>query len=498
MSLNRFKILVSRIFKKENVPLLIAVIILSFFVIWTVSKVQSFKGWDAKYSIFYRNYQKTGINPKHLFPAYNFLLTDPPSHIYLGKSPLVPLIMYSAARIFGDRPETYRGMIIIINVLFFSILSFFIARWWNIKAALWALFFASLSKYALLFGNTQTPEQLGVVGMFSAIFLYFEWLKTKQARFMALCGLAYFIGFAADYCAFFAMLVICLHWAFFVKEHKRSDLIKLSILPFITIFYSFLMVSFMLIARIPIYRWLGRAVARSTGSLWDRLLGSFISYHLEFIGPLVIISSLVFFILQHKRVNRIRYPFRLDILYCLLVSGSLFIIIFGNSYINHKFFVMYLLPFFVVSGAAGIDILLQQISNLWQKHILILVIVAIFLAMPFQVKGDNLILQRFSKHRSYSPSESLGEFVLKLKPTLKPQDKLLVLRNVGVPFGVTAFYFLWIPTVTSVGNWDKALIAEDYTLILTTNHESYKVARNLKNTEVLFTKDDFAFFRKKN
>lgn len=482
---------------KQNIKyLLFSISILAFFIYWTANASKSFEGYGAKYSIFFRNYRQFGVLKNHFFPSYNFYLTDPPSHRYISHSPLVPLIMYTAANIFGDEPRTYRSVSIGMHIIFFSLLSLFVARWWGRNIALWTLFFAALSKYALRYGDVQTPEILATAGGISSIFLYFEWLKTKKTYFLLLCAFAYLVGFAAVYAVLLAMVVILIHWLFFVRERKSKDFLKLSILPTVTIGYTVLMIYLMLSAGIPLRSLAERFIVRATHYSCHKLFNVFFKYNYDLIGPILIIITIVFFVLKYQReqhTNRIATPFRLEILSCLLVSGLFPIMIFGNAYINHPFLVITLLPFFAVSGALGINYLLKTTKKLWQERLLFFVIVSVFLTISFGGKG--VAPRQISKIKS--PSERIVDLSLRIKPMLKPGDNLWVLYKRNEVERIIAFYRLWIPTggSNSLEAWEKALISKKYSLVLITSSEAFDLVNRSGRAKILDSDGDVVFFR---
>lgn len=179
--------------------------LLLFFVLWTALTWRPiFVTYNSKYSIFSRHYRQHGLLGSRFIAHYNFELTDPPSTPYVSHPPLVPLIMYAASLLGNDRPPTYYAVIIALHVAAFVLLGYFVRRRWGETPALWTLVLVVLNRCALTYGDQQTPEPLGVVGGFAAIFLYFEWIETGRARLILLSVGAYLIGLAADYLTVFA------------------------------------------------------------------------------------------------------------------------------------------------------------------------------------------------------------------------------------------------------------------------------------------------------
>jgi len=477
--------------RRNIVFLLAGSAIIAFFIGYSIINPAPQVAYNKKFSIFFRNYKQCGIAKNGFFAYYNMRLTKPPSEPVVSHSPVMPLLMYAAANLFGDKPGTYDGVIIAINSIFFILLYIFIARWWGQAVALWALFFAALSRYALLYGTEQTFEHICLLGGISAIFLYFEWLKTKQVRFFILCVLAYLVGFLGDYGTFFAALVICLHWLFFVKKHNKSDFLKVSLFPVITLGYIAVIIYLMHSAGIPVASWMNRINTRLTGNLWEELFRKFLKYNFILIGFIPIMLSAVFFIFKHRQVKRVfSSSLESGLIYSFLAVGLAPVLFFGNSYIYHPFLVMTLLPFFALSAALGADTLLNSLKAIWVKLILAAVIIFVFLACSF-----------FMADLNKNPGDALKDITnlsLQMKPYLKSGDRLLVSPEKEDQISaLCVFYELWIPTVPthSLEDYKKAILSKEYSLILTVSPEAFNLAKELEDAEILFSRGNITFFR---
>ncbi len=480
--------------RQKIILYLAGVFIVVFFICYSAANPTPQIGYHAKFSIFYRNYKQYGVFKNRLFPHYNSQMTNPPSIPVVAHSPFMPLVMYTAANFFGDKPATYSSVIIAINAIFFILLYMFVTRWWGQRIALWTLFFSALSGYALAYADLQTYEQICLVGGFSAIFLYFEWLKTKQARFFVLCALAYIIGFVGDYSAFFAALIICLHWIFFIKDHNKGDFLKISFLPVVTVGYLVTIIFLMHSAGISLSVWLGRISTRLTGNQWNELVQCFFKYNLILIGIIPLALSSIFFIfkIRHKK-NGVKFPFESHIMYALFIAGLAPVILLGNAYINHPFFVMSLVPFFAISAALGVDILLNNTTAIRVRQLLVIVIVLGFLTQSFYVEKHE---KRKSKlwYEYYKQVISLSS---KVKPYLKTNDRLFIFPDKDDLHKLTVFCELSIPSdaVLKVRNWKEIIASKNYSLILTTDLETFNLIKGFPECRILVSDGYIAFFR---
>ena len=485
--------------------ILLALGLLLFFAGWTLFSARTeMVTYNSKYSIFFKNYQEKGVLAHYFFPAYNFSLTHPPSEPYVSKSPLVPLLMFGAASVLGDRPFTYYGVILFFHLLFFSLLTFFAYRRWGTSAAAWVLLFSVLNRYSFQYGDQQTPELLGVIGSMSAVFLYFEWLKTPKRSLFILSAAAYLVGFAADYCAFFAGLAICIHWLFLGRKKVTESFRTISVFPLITLLYAGLMLFLMAQARIPMNALLGRAVSRASLGLGGELPKAFLEYHFELFGPVMILSAVGFFVWLHRR-NKTPYTVSdLSLLYCLLASGLLFIFAFGGAYINHRFFVMYLFPFFSIAAALGVHTLVRGLQKSRFRLFLIPGLLIIILGTTFY---DNFRLPRLQHRLSLAPAPPLSknekvlQMARRIKSSLRPEDKLLVLtQEPSSLLKVTAFHALRIPAAdASKSSWEKAVGSRQYSIVLATLPEAVSwLQKRHPEASVLAKDNEIALFRFKH
>lgn len=481
----------------KNRALLFAAAILSIFLIWNVFKSTqlqpSLLAYDAKFSIFFRNYQTYGIGANHLFPALNLKLTNPPSPAYLSESPFLSLVMFSAARLFGDRPMTYRGVILIINICFFLLLTFFVKRRWGMRPALWTLFFAALSPYAFRHGYEQTFEQLCVLGMFSSTFLYFEWFRERKDKYLILSVVVYLVGFAASYLALFSAAVICTHYLLFEKKGLRANFFKMSLFPLVSFGYVLSMSLLILTAGLSIRSWLIRVAVRSTGVSRYELLSALFFYPLKLFGPILIATALCYFFFRHRKPGFERGALSdLALLYCLLIPGLLTCVIFRNLYVNHPYIVVFFLPFFVVSASLAVDHLLQIIQRKWLKRIVACVFTFSFLASSLFLPE---ISRLFNHTATNNPCKRVADLSQEIKQEIRPQDKLFVLNNELI--ALTAFYILWIPTFEFAEEKDlaKQLEKEKQALVLCSGNEMINWIRKLKGSVLVASGQDIAFFR---
>ncbi len=484
-----------KIWRKQ--ALLWGALFLCIFVIWNGYKSARLEPallqYEAKFSIFYRNYKTFGLGARHLFPFYNFEQTNPPKGNYLSESPFLPLTMYAAARVFGDQPLTYRSIIVIINIFFFVLLSFFVGRRWGVRPALWTLFFAALSPYAFYYGYEQSYEQLCVLGMFSSVFLYFEWFQNRKDKYLILSLVAYAIGFSASYLAFFSAFSICIHYLLFEKRKSRVEFFKLSSFAWLTAGYVLFMSVLIQTTGLSVKAWFGRAVVRATGVSILELRSALLNYPLQFFGPLLTITATLYFLFKHKE-NKTREPVSdLMLLYALLIPGLLTVLIFKNLYVIHPYIVVFLLPFFAVSGALGVDHLLQRFRGTWSKRI-----IASLFALGFLVSS----LSSPDIKELFHPSPPgvhgrLADLSRTIQNEIKPQDQLIVLGDEDQALKVTAFYILGIPTIDL--NSDEELVQEltqrSNTLILCTSEKAINRIKTFEGAILIVQNQDLAFFR---
>jgi len=473
--------------------LLLGLTILAAFILWTAvmnGGSTPFLGYTTKFSLFFRSYRQFGVTANHLLPAYNFQQFAPPSNVYLSKSPLLPLIMYGAATIFGDNPSTYRAVIIAINACLFGALSFFAGRWWGMRVAVWTLFFSALSTHALYYGSTQTFEQMCVLGMISAIFLYFEWARTRKACFLALGALAYLVGFAADYLAFFAGLVICLHWLFLIRNRTWAELLEISFFPILTVGYTLLMIFLMQRSGLQLQSWWHRAMVRATGYSWSELFGTLCHNLLAQIGPTLVLGSVGYFISQCREADaEAQARFRLEVLWSLLIAGLCPIMVFRNAYIEHSFWTMFVVPFLAVSGALLVDKLLAE--GAWRKYLAYAIVLG-FVATS--ARGAGVITKsRLDPHPALQ--ECVAQLASDIRSRLGAEDRLLVLRDEATM--VTAFYVLGIPTTggTDPRAWHEVIERKDYSLVLCADPETFGMLADSVGTEILGSDGYVAFFK---
>jgi len=483
---------------KKTKYILLGSAVVALFVIWTFFTLQpTLISHQAKFSIFSRNYQDYGVTANNLLPAYNLNVTDPPSNVYLSKPPLVPLVMYGAAKVFGDKPITYQTVIIIINAAFFVILSLLVGRRFGARTALFVLLIAALSTYAIRYGEQQTFEQLSVIGMFSSIFFYFEWLKSRRSYLFALIVLSYVIGFAADYLAFFSALVICLHWLIFVRNRTWADLGKISLLPIVTIGLVSVMVSLMLASEIPLSQWFGRADSRATGFWSYEYLYAMFKFPLALIGPVPVAAAILYFVLTHwRRINNIGSRMELGLLHCLLWAGLFPILFFPNAYVNHPFWIMFLIPFFAVSGGLAFNSLLKSAIRPQVKSAILLLVVIGFLAVPLRAAAlhtDYLFFESGPEGRN----ERIARLSESIRVHVSPGDELLVLYGEGSGNELSAFYTLWIPTTSArtSTDWERFLVESNYSLVLSVDASASDLVKTLGGGDVLASDGELVFYR---
>lgn len=413
--------------------------------------------------------------------------------MYLSKSPLLPLIMLGAASIFGDKPSTYRAVVILINAFLFGMLAFFAGRVGGRRAAVWTLVFSALSTYALYYSSTQTFEQLCLLGMVSAIFLYFEWLRSGRRAHLNLSILAYLVGFAADYLAFFAGLVICLHWLFLRARRTKAGLWEILAFPTATVLYVLGLILLMQRAELPLEAWYQRAFIRATGSSWSDLFRALGHRLLAQIGPTLAVSGAVYPIVQCRETRAghscIESRLRLEIVSSLLVAGLCPIILFRNAYVEHGFWTMFVVPYFAVAGAFLMDNLMAD--GAWRKRVGVVVILGFVVS---SARGVGVIVQNRLGHQP-SPTERVATILLDAQDQLVPGDTLLVFGD--EPTKITAFYVLRIP-VTDGSNsetWQEFAERRDTDLILSTDPRTFQMVASMDGAELLRSDEHIALFR---
>jgi hypothetical protein len=481
--------------KKRILAALAAIGILLVFAALQAIRPPAFVCWRAQFAIFFRNYQLYG---GHFLPAFNFQLTDPPSDAYLSAGPLVTWIMYGAATAFGDLPAVYQSTAVAINVLFFGTLSLLAARRWGTGVGLWTLFFAALSKYATRYGDYQTFEFVSVIGVFSVTFLYFEWLETRQSRVFVLCVLAYLVGLAAHYLAFFGAAVICLHWLLFAKNRTRDGWLRMLALCIVTVGFVTLMILLMLASGARLEDWIARAEVRASASSWSQFVKALVEYPLVLLGPGLVIAAIALLVMKQlkllRRDGQTESSVDLAVLHSLWISGVLTIGVFKNWYVEHPYGLMCLVPFFSVSGALAVARLLEASMGWLKKGLLFSAVIVTFLALSLQ--GLN------TKYGpgSLTVDERVANLSQSIGSSLKSGDRLLVLNasypGPGSEAHICAFYVLWIPTrFAPYGDWEKALTGEAYTLILSTGSEASDAVRRFRKVDLLANDGDIAFFR---
>ena len=485
-----------------NIRLLaIAAALLVFFAGWTALTWRPvFVTYHSKYSIFFRHYQQHGLLRSRFIPTFNFEMTDPPTTRYVS-SPLVPVIMYAAASLLGDRPPTYYGVIIALHVVAFALLAYFVRRRWGDHAAVWALTLAVFSKYALTFGDFQSPAALGVIGSFATVFLYFEWIETRERRAIVLCTAAYVVGLAANWFVALTAGVLCVHWVVVVRDRHRRDWFALSVLPATTVLFAVVMITLMWQAEVPLSRLLRRAAVRSAVKAESGALRAFVAYPLDLLGPVMLVAALGFvaWLVFLRGRGDVRHGRTLEVLGCLAAAGLLPLLLFAQAYQHHRYFVVHLLPFCAVSGALGI----RELSGRWRSP----GIRRVFLAglaglaiMSAVVGNDRLRLARAAAVSAEPRSrfERIQRLAAQVKPGLRDGDRLLILsrgRSSSLE-KVTAFYELWIPS-TAEGRserWDALVSSGRYRLILTIDARGFEWMRASPDARPLVADGTIAFF----
>jgi len=481
--------------------IVVAGLILSLFVVSQFTKTRpEFIGYGYQMSIFYRNYHDTGVLDNYFIPTFNFAHTDPPSDPYLSKPPLTPLMGYALATIFGDHLHTYLAMIVSIHVLFFAMLAWFSARRWGMTAGLLVLFFSAFSKYAIRFGTAQSFEELSILGMFAAIFLYFEWLDNSKDKFLLLSVIVYLVGLASDYLAFFAAFAIVSHWLFFVKGKTGHQWRLIALFPVTTMLTVLLTVVLMTSSHASLQSWLERAQVRASDSSWVELLRALISHPLTLLGPSVIVAAasvLLYLQYRYLRYRTTALPVvgttrDLPLLHTLWVAGLLPLVIFKNAYVIHRHWTMFLLPFLVIGTTLAIITLLQTESlHRIIRFSLIGLIALAFIAVSIQgVVADFGTPQPTSETRAHA-------LLLTIADAVSNDEAILVLGTYNDSARVSAHYILDIPSLyANPPEWETALNNhDDYTLVMSTDAASYALVRNQADLQLVAADDEIAIYR---
>lgn len=483
--------------------ILALVILVSFFASQFIKARASFVGYGSQLSIFHRTYQDTGVIENNFLPAFNFEGTTPPSDYYLSKPPLTPLIATVLANLFGDQQPVYIATITLINVVMFALMGVFSARWWGWRVGLLVVFFSAWSKYAIRHGDVQTFEQLSILGMIGAIFLYFEWVEKGNPRYLLLSILLYFIGLWSDYLAFFAAFVICLHWLFLVRGKSLKSLLQIGLFPLATVIVVGLMVLWMYGNDLTLQDWIIRAQIRVSESSWLDLIRALVLYPITLFGPGLVLSAGAYLLyLQYRVLRKNEGTIQpkvssrdLQLLYCLLIAGLLPLIVFKNATIIHRYWIMFLLPFIVVAGSVGVVTLWYATVPKWLKYGALALIGLSFVGVSAQGIWTDF---RPTPPEEMEFAEIAHNHLSDVLAEITSDDRMLVLAGISPNDSprLSARYLYEIPVAyAEAAEWQTALEQGDYTLIFTSDEDSQQVALDQVALEPLFEDGTMALYR---
>lgn len=385
----------------------------------------------AVYSNIARNFNRYGIlntkfgqvnNPDKVSRAGFSYMTHHP--------PMLTILLSFSFKIFGESERAARLVPIMFSLLTLVLIYAITFRYFDKKTALLGAVFASLTPMFIYFGKLPVQEVLGLPLVLLSIYLYFRFLKLPDKnRFLLLIG-SLVIGNFTSWPVYYLGAIFALHYLFFGKpQHKLLIVVSFPLVCLAT-FMIYIFDLYLVTGNTfggglsgAFFQRLNAGQLGDPAGLKDLLILQ-IRWLNAFYGKILIGLAAITSLYLVFKVKRFYKEEKYQILAMLLLVGVAHLVVFRGVAQYHDYFLIYLLPFIVISAAVGTQYCFKLFKlKRGMQIVTTILLLALVLATTFQFTkaliNSNEFKEAVDVGKYINSHTKSGDEVLILSPEFK-------------------------------------------------------------------------------
>lgn len=383
------------------------------------------------YSTIARNFNRYGIINTSFAQIENQDKASPKEFYFMTHHPPILTVLLSISfGIFGEGEKAARLVPVIFSLATLILIYALTRQYFDKKTAILAAALACVTPMFIFYGKLPVQEVLGLPLILLSIFLYFRYIKRpSRNRYLLLLG-SIVIGNFTSWPAYYLGAAFALHYLFFGKP-KNKYLIAIS--------FPFLCITTFAVYIFNLYIITGNTFGGNlNGALLQRLnvqqLGQpaslrdltilQIRWLNAYYGKILIGISTITALSLAFKTKRFYKQEKYQLLIILLFMGVAHIVIFRGVAQYHDYFLIYLLPFIVITASTGIITFLNFLklkpTALTLCAVLLVILIAIS-TLPFTkaLINSNEFREGVEMGKYINANSQSGDQVLILSPEFK-------------------------------------------------------------------------------
>lgn len=399
--------------------------------------------WNsAWYSHIARNFVKYGFLQTKFGSVMNLENTAPENFQFSTHyPPVLPIALALSFKIFGIHEWSARLVPILFSLGTIAVIYVLGLKFFNKKTAILASIFSTLMPIVIYFGKMPVQEILTIAPVLASIIFYFDFFQKPNRRNLIKVIASLVASHLINWPGYYVTPLFFLHLILF--SHHKKKLLFASIFPMVSLcMFTLHTLHLLILTNDP----LGGGMIKillfrlnlSEKPLDYSNLGYLNSqFHLVltyFTKPIVFFSviTIVWILLNFKKWTS---STQIQLLIILGIFGITHNLVFRNMGFIHDYMIIYMWPFFALSGAWGFFLILDKL-NIKSQLSIIIVTVAVCLLIVLPSRKFVATLQN---SQNFKVGYDLG---LLIKERTRYQDNVLVLSpDFGSYYNVFANFY---------------------------------------------------------
>jgi hypothetical protein len=294
-----------------------------------------------------------------------------------------PILIAISFSIFGVTEWAARLVPIIFSLIGVSSLFLITSKIWNLKIAIYASFFYIFNPMFIYFGKVPSLEVAIISLSLLAFYLYLKWIENKSRIYLYLFLSSIFIGGLIDWTMGYGVLGILL-FSLITRNFKKHLLLApifFLLTVFILIIHNYILTSQILsdeILKTIKFRLFDSNVSfgGTEYSLFN-YINQEISLIQAYFTRVMIFFSFIYLILDFRKHTLTQRA----VIISILIFGSTHLVFFSRYVFIHDYLNFFLLPFFAITAALGLNLIVTILSKKINKVVVLGFIGLIFLLL---------------------------------------------------------------------------------------------------------------------